>query len=81
MRRSRVVTFAAIRLRGPEFKPRPGQKFETRLMLHSHPTGGDGVSPVQGEAIRRGYIKPECLSYLSHVQRENITKERLVTSG
>src|SRR6218665_1104978 len=27
-RRSRVVTFTAIRLRGPGFKPRPGQKFE-----------------------------------------------------
>ena len=26
--RSRVVTFTAIRLRGPGFKPRPGQKFE-----------------------------------------------------
>src|SRR6218665_3763297 len=25
----RGVTFAAIRLRGPGFKPRPGQKFET----------------------------------------------------
>ena len=31
--RSRVVTFAAIRLRGPGFKPRPsaGQKFETEI--------------------------------------------------
>ena len=28
VRRSQVVTFAAIRLRGPVFKPRPGQKFE-----------------------------------------------------
>src|SRR6218665_1399537 len=27
-RRSRMVTFTAIRLRGPGFKPRPGQKFE-----------------------------------------------------
>ena len=27
-RRSRVVTFTAIRLRGPGFKPRPRQKFE-----------------------------------------------------
>src|SRR6218665_1626844 len=62
VRSSRVVTFAAIRLRGPGFKPRPGQKFETRLLLHSHPSGGEGVSPVQGEAIRRRYIKPEYLS-------------------
>src|SRR6218665_107338 len=68
MRRSRVVTFAAIRLRGPGFKPRPGQKFEMRFLLHSHPSGGEGVSPVQGEAIRRRYIKPEYLSYLSQKQ-------------
>jgi len=27
-RRNRVVTFTAIRLRGPGFKPRPGQKLE-----------------------------------------------------
>ena len=27
VRRSRVVLFAATRLRGPRFKPRPGQKF------------------------------------------------------
>ena len=26
--RSRVVTFTVIRLQGPGFKPRPGQKFE-----------------------------------------------------
>src|SRR6218665_1803014 len=64
MRRSRVVTFAAIRLQGPGFKPRPGeQEFETRFLLHPHPSGGEGVSPVQGEAIRRRYIKPEYLSY------------------
>ena len=43
VRCSRVVTFAAIRLRGPGFKPRPGQKFETRLLLHSYPSGGEGV--------------------------------------
>src|SRR6218665_1466653 len=54
----------AIRLRGPGFKPRPGQKFETRFLLHSHPSGGEGVSPMQGEAIRRLYIKPEYLSYV-----------------
>ena len=61
--RSRVVMFAAIRLWGPRFKPRPGQKFETRFLLHSHPGGGEGVSPMQGEAIRRRYIKPEYQSY------------------
>jgi len=59
VRRSQLVTFAAIRLQGPGFKPPPGPKFETRFLLHSHPSGGKGVSPVQGEAIRRRYIKPE----------------------
>jgi len=58
VRRSR-----AIILRGTGFKPRPGQKFETRFLLHSHPNGGEDVSPVQGEAIRLRYINPEYLSY------------------
>ena len=50
-RRSRVVTFNAIRLRGPGFKPRSGQKFEKRkFLLQAHPSGGEGVSPMQGEA-------------------------------
>src|SRR6218665_2094615 len=62
-RRSRVVTFEAIRLRGPGFKPQQRQKFEMRFLLHSHPSDGEGVSPMQGEAIRRRYIKPEYLSY------------------
>src|SRR6218665_2669699 len=35
LRHSRVVTFAAIRLRGSGFKPRPGQKFETTFLLYS----------------------------------------------
>src|SRR6218665_1191728 len=49
--RSRLVTFTAIRLRGPGFKPRPGQTFENgKNMLQTHPSGGEGVSPVQGEA-------------------------------
>src|SRR6218665_1211179 len=46
-RRSRVVTFTAIRLRGPGFKPRPGQKFENENVCFSfqaHPSGGEGVS-------------------------------------
>ena len=37
VRGSLVITFAAIRLQGPRFKPRPGQKFETRFLLHAHP--------------------------------------------
>ena len=59
VRRSRVVTFTVIRLGGAGFKPRPLQKFETKFLLHSHHSGGEGVSAVQGEAIRRRYIKPE----------------------
>ena len=39
------------------------EKFETRFLLHSHPSGGEGMSPVQGDAIRRRYIKSEYLSY------------------
>ena len=34
---SLVVMFAAIRLPGPRFKPRPGQKFGSRFMLPAHP--------------------------------------------
>src|SRR6218665_3272843 len=30
---SLVVTFAAIRLQGPRFKPRPGQKFENVIAI------------------------------------------------
>ena len=60
VRRGRVVTFEAIRLRGPGFKPQPSQKFETRFLLHWHPSNGESV---QGEAIRRHYINSEYLSY------------------
>src|SRR6218665_59438 len=35
--RSLAVTFAAIRLRGPRFKPRPGKTFETRFVFYAHP--------------------------------------------
>ena len=40
-RRSRVVTFTAIRLRGPRFKLQ---------IWKQNFSGGEGVSPVQGEA-------------------------------
>ena len=36
VRLSLVVTFPAIRLQGPWFKPRPGQKFETRFLGPQH---------------------------------------------
>src|SRR6218665_3864716 len=32
-----MVTFVAVRLQCPRFKPRPGQKFEMRFLLHAHP--------------------------------------------
>src|SRR6218665_1395642 len=44
MRRSRVVTFAAIRLQGLRFKPRPGQKFETRFLLYAHLCSASGTT-------------------------------------
>src|SRR6218665_1068717 len=34
---SLVITFAAITLPGPRFKPRPGQTFLSRCLLHAHP--------------------------------------------
>src|SRR6218665_4065195 len=61
-RRSRVVTFEAIKLRGPGFKPQQRQKFEMRFLLHSHPSDGEGVSPVPGAAIRRRHTKPQYIS-------------------
>src|SRR6218665_2585119 len=44
VRRSLVVTFAAIRPRGPRFKPRPGQKFETRFLFHAHFCSASGTT-------------------------------------
>ena len=60
VRRSLVVTFAATRLQGPRFKPRPGQKFETRFLLRAHlcsapgtTTSGNRASPKPGTHIKR----------------------------
>ena len=41
---SLVVTFAAIRLLCPRFKLRPGQKFQTRFLLHAHPCSASGTT-------------------------------------
>ena len=66
VRLSQVVTFVVIRLRSPGIKPRPGKKFETRFLLHSH------FAPQRWwrRVIRAEwghktplYIKPEYLSY------------------
>jgi len=56
-----VITFMAIRLRGPGFKPRPGQKFENENFCFNRTPAV--VSPVQGEAIRCRYTRPEYLSF------------------
>src|SRR6218665_645201 len=57
---SLVVTFAAIKLQGPRFKPRPRQKFETRFLLHVHPCSASGTttlctnaSPKSGNSPKR----------------------------
>src|SRR6218665_3043881 len=55
------------------FNSRLGQKFETRFLLHSQPSGGQGVSPVQGEAIRRRYIIP-ILSYFGSSSRTGLSQ-------
>src|SRR6218665_3419633 len=43
VRRSLVVMFAAIRL---QFKPWPGQKFETRFLLRAHPCSASGTTTL-----------------------------------
>ena len=48
---SRVVTFTAIRLRGPGFKAGQGRNLKTKIFASGAPQrGGEGVSLVQGEA-------------------------------
>ena len=62
MRCNLVVTFAAIRLQGPRFKPRPGQKFETRFLLHVHscsPLGPQHRVPEPGDGLSNTGESPE----------------------
>ena len=49
-RHSRVVTFTAIRLQGPGFKPRPGQKFENENFCFRRIPAVVKQLPMQGEA-------------------------------
>ena len=48
-----MVTFAAIRLPGPSFKPQPGHTFRcvpcvrSRFLLHAHP----GTSPQEPKMV------------------------------
>src|SRR6218665_543923 len=62
-RRSRVVTFTAIRLRGPGFKPRPGQKFENEnVCFRRTPAVVMACHPCRLRLIknlRRRYVKPD----------------------
>src|SRR6218665_3739585 len=68
--RSRVVMFTAIRLRGPGFKPRPGQKFENEnfcfrrtpaVVNACHPCR---VRPIKTPLYKTLYwLKPDYLSY------------------
>src|SRR6218665_1447094 len=39
-----MVTFAAIRLQGQRFKPRPGQKFETKFLLCARLCSASGTT-------------------------------------
>ena len=70
-RRSQVVTFTAIRLRCPGFKPRPGQQFENEnFCLKKISASGAPqrwwrrVTRAGWGQLRHGCIKPDFLSYL-----------------
>ena len=63
-RRSGVVTFTAIRLRDPGFKPRPGHKFENENFCFRHtPAVVKACHPSGWGYLRHRYIKPDFLSY------------------
>ena len=78
VRRSLVVTIMAIRLQGPRFKPRPGQKFETRFMLHAHPCSGttpssNRASPKPGNWQKKRvseWLTDGC-RYISHKKKKH----------
>jgi len=55
-----LVKFAAIRLHDSRFKPWPGQKYETRLMVHAHLCSASGTtasgtraSPKPGNSLKK----------------------------
>src|SRR6218665_3257203 len=63
-RRSRVVTFTAIRLRGPGFKSWPGQKFENEnFCFRRTPAVLKACHLCRMRPIKTRSIKPEYLSY------------------
>src|SRR6218665_2060086 len=57
-RRSRVVTFTAIRLRGPGFKPRLGQTFENETFCFRRtPAVVKACRPCRARLIKRPLYK------------------------
>ena len=74
VRRSRVVTFATIDCEVRGSNQGLGRNLKTRFLLYSHPCGGEGMSPVQGETIRcceRFWVVPleealyKCLQWMN----------------
>ena len=59
VRSSLVVPFAAITLQGSRFKPRPGQKSETRFLLHVHPCSASGTTTSDTIAIPKPGNSPK----------------------
>ena len=56
--RGRVVTFAAIRLRGPRFKPWPEQRLLTRLCVMLTPYSASGTTTSNTRASPRSGNTP-----------------------
>src|SRR6218665_62812 len=73
------VCVLECQVRGPRFKPQPGQKFGTRFMLHVHPysayigpqvTGYTRTSSKPGTDLRRGREgQAKGCRYLGHKER------------
>ena len=69
--RSRVVTFTAIRLRGPGFKPRPGQRFENEnFCFRRTPSVVKACHPCRVRLIKTPLYKTDFLSY--PIKEQNI---------
>src|SRR6218665_3590963 len=75
---SLVVTFAAIRLPVTRFKPRPGQTFGSRSLLHAYPEisprepkMADPPVPVKSPDTKRGLV----VGCREHHRKSNKTTE------
>src|SRR6218665_526133 len=63
-RRSRVFTFTVIRLRGPKFTPRPGQKFENEhFCFRRTPAVVKACPPCRVRLIKTPLYKKNLISY------------------